>query len=711
MENLGSKFLHDRNPSLHNSSEVDGIVGYLRANGEQIPNEPIQKIENYLGFLANEEYVNDGILTGSLESINRQVEAQVITGEEVPERYFDLQRRIAREQGHGDITITDTMREQLVDAVQSNQRSRLEKWAEYLGGDDGSYPNWFKHYAWKSVTKLGSYDKEKGEFLKRSKGTTAPYPELNHEALAYVFDGVHKKANGETVISANDQKLQELLQAANFGRLYSHAIIKLQPASPEQKEVVEGSWTKYEQSYDPRAARRLAGSLQGHGTGWCTAGESTAQIHLKSGDFYVYYTGDDDNKDTVPRVAIRMQGGKVAEVRGINHAQELEPAMTSVALERLEDLPGGEDYTQKAEDMKRLTILERKLTENPEAVLSREEVAFLYQVERSLQGFGYRQDPRAGELAGRRDIVKDMATLFGTDPEDTQATINAMIEAESERKYQNLSVDRVIGQCAGLSSEFAEQLISINKSYLVSSHLESFSGLSDEIAQQFISNIRGLDIASFSQLSEHTFFMLADEFKKYNKYRDWEGKDRETHVLCLLQKAAEGKFDLPNHQRAVSRLMDKGFWDEAAMSPKYFEDLDTGAVADRMIKEGKLVNLVCSLENFPTVNHRELAEMLVKDTPVQLAWTLHRLNVDRNVYARKIIEAGKINVLYNHVRYMQSYDQDILDAFKAYKDSLEERAEAHRKHAEEWENQHAEYEREEEQRLANWDYTWGDPHA
>ena len=36
---------------------------------------------------------------------------------------------------------------------------------------------------------------------------------------------------------------------------------------------------------------------------------------------YVYYTRDEDGRDSVPRVAIRMQEGTVAEVRGVNAAQ------------------------------------------------------------------------------------------------------------------------------------------------------------------------------------------------------------------------------------------------------------------------------------------------------------------------------------------------------------------------------------------------------
>lgn len=517
--------------------------------------------------------------------------------------------------------------------------------------------------------------------------------------MTYVFDAVHKKAKGEKIDESNDEQLQKLLQAANFGKLYSHAVLKLQPATPEQKKQVEGSWTKYDRSDDPRTARRLAGSLQGHGTGWCTAGESTAETQLKNGDFYVYYTKDENGKDTVPRVAIRMQGGKVAEVRGINNTQELEPVMTDIALERLKDLPGGEEYTQKAEDMKRLTALENKLIENPDAELTKDEVTFLYELEHPIQGFGYQKDPRIGELAGKRGIIKDMATVFGTDPEDSQATINAMIEAEKERKYRNLSLDKVVEQCTGLSSELASLLIDSDRSYVVRKHLDSFTGLSDEMAQQFIADIRGIDIASFTQLSEDTFFKLADEFQKSGRYDD---KGGQTHVWRLLEKAAAGNFDLPDHQRVIGHLMDKGLWREATMSPKYFDDLDTGAIADRLIAEDKLEYLAMNINNFPTVDHQEIAEMLAKENPSRLAMTLRDLNVDKNVFARKVIEAGKMHDLYTYASRIEGYDQDVLDAFEAHKVAMEERAEAQRKWEEEYKIKQAEYEREEAENFARW---------
>ncbi len=400
MQSRESLFLHERNPNLHASAEVENVVGYLRDGGERIPNEPADKISAYVGFLANRAYVNDGILTGDQGSIDRQIDAHVIKLENVPEGYFDLQRRIAREQGHGDIRITSEMRSQMVEAVQADQRAGLGKWVEYLGGDDGGYPDWFKHYTWNSITKFGAYDKDKQEFQKRSRGTTAPYPELNREALAYVYDVLNtsKVLGQELPDRARDADLQRLLKNGNFGKLYAHAMLAVTPDSPEKRNEIRGSWTKFSQTYDPRTARRLSGSLQGHGTGWCTAGESTAATQLSGGDFYVYYTRDEDGKDTVPRVAIRMDQGEVAEVRGIKADQELEPEMADITAEQLKDLPGGEEYISKAEDMKRLTAIDKKISANVDAELTSEEVSFLYELDHKIEGFGYEEDPRVKQI-------------------------------------------------------------------------------------------------------------------------------------------------------------------------------------------------------------------------------------------------------------------------------------------------------------------------
>lgn len=493
-------------------------MGYLRAGGEHIPNEPADKISAHLGFLAHREYVNDGILTGDQSSIDRQIEANVIKAENVPDGYFELQRRIAREQGHGDVTITQNMREQMTEAVQADQRVGLGKWVEYLGGEDGGYPDWFKSYTFSSVTKLGNYDKEKGEFLKRSRGTTAAYPELNREALAYVYDVLNKsRVQHEPVDGgANNEQLQKLLQGANFGKLYAHAVLEIAPTSPELLKDTRGSWTKFNQSSDPRTARRLAGSLQGHGTGWCTAGESTANIQLQGGDFYVYYTRDEDGKETVPRVAIRMQEGSVAEVRGINTAQELESEMADITSERLQDLPGGEEYIRRAQDMKHLTAIDKKITADPTTELTGDELRFLYELDHDISGFGYKRDPRIDEIRAKRE-GRDKPELARILPETIRDQLRGAFMAYSTVAGQLKTERRFRKPESGVSAQELEHLFALKDKEWQE------NGVYDHLVEELIANGARYNLVATPNVeaTEKQIVALAEAFGKDQPYETY----------------------------------------------------------------------------------------------------------------------------------------------------------------------------------------------
>ena len=72
-----------------------------------------------------------------------------------------------------------------------------------------------------------------------------------------------------------------------FPALYAELIQKSLAASMENREEIRGEWIKYEQGRDGDA-EKLFRSLNGKGTGWCTAGHSTAATQIESGDFYVY---------------------------------------------------------------------------------------------------------------------------------------------------------------------------------------------------------------------------------------------------------------------------------------------------------------------------------------------------------------------------------------------------------------------------------------
>ncbi|MCA9344012.1 hypothetical protein KC947_03630 [Candidatus Saccharibacteria bacterium] len=244
----------------------------------------------------------------------------------------------------------------------------------------------------------------------------------------------------------DDAKLKQILKEGSFGRLYAHAITEVTPDDPELRNRIEGSWTQFHQTTDPRTARRLSGSLQGHGTGWCTAGESTAEAQLNGGDFYVYYTRDEDGKDTIPRVAIRMQDGEVAEVRGVLPSQELEPAMADIASEQLKDLPGGESYIQRAADMKHLTAIDNLLSKDPNAELSAEDVVFLYELNRTIEGFGYDEDPRVRELQLKAANTKTAELLEQVNP-DAEMTkrvrshirVRELMDRAREDRYSDFS--------------------------------------------------------------------------------------------------------------------------------------------------------------------------------------------------------------------------------------------------------------------------------
>jgi len=460
----GEQFLNEKYPDLQHSEEVEGAVKRQEVRTGEKAKDKTEKVEAYLSRLEEVFDVENPKRERRVDILKDKLhELFVVKPEDIPESYFNHQKRIAREQGHGDIEITDQTRSQMAEIIIHDQSQSLDVWVDYLGSADAPYPNWLKYFAFRSVTKLSEYDKEKKEFKKRSKGTTALFPDINREALAYVLDSVEKSHKKEAREDTSDEKWEKLLKTANFGKLYAHAIEKITPATEEEKENIQGEWIKYEQGSD---AEPLYKSLQGHGTGWCTAGEGVAKTQLEAGDFYVFYSKNKQGENKTPRVAIRMENGEIAEVRGINADQNLEAVMTDVAKEKMRELPGAEKYEKKVSDMKCLTEIEKKFidvkkierdlhelvlnsihvitpeerevytqehkgfevkieqarTHNWQLELTKEELRFLYEIDAPIDGFGYLQDPRIDEIIGRRDKRIDIASALDIRPEEISFT-------------------------------------------------------------------------------------------------------------------------------------------------------------------------------------------------------------------------------------------------------------------------------------------------
>lgn len=425
-ENPG--FLHRKDPNLFRSPGVEGAVKRKEILEEKkTSTDALARIQTYLNLLKrfidrkDPERKERGI-----EVIKRLLYINfVIKPEDIPESFWNLQKKIARENGHGEIEITDTLKHQHAEVLIADQKSTLDLWIDYLTGPDASYPDYLKFWTIRSILNMGEYDKEKKSFATRSKGTTTTFPDLNQEALAYVLDVINKKYDPVYAEEARpygpiteEQYIQDnalgpiteeqhLIENESFSKLYAFAIEKVTPASKELLRITKGEWKEYKKDSDHLP---LVKSLQGHGTGWCTAGESTAQAQLSKGDFHVFYSHDENGNPTIPRVAIRMEGDSIAEVRGIAHQQNLDSFISPRVSEKLSEFKDGPLYQKKVEDMSRLTRIERKA--NAGQALTKDDIVFLYEVNEKIQGFGYRADPRIEEIREKRDLKEDMSIFF-----------------------------------------------------------------------------------------------------------------------------------------------------------------------------------------------------------------------------------------------------------------------------------------------------------
>lgn len=412
---------------LHKAPEVESAAKRtLKRTGEKVPQNTNDQIQNYLDrFKEIIDRKDPEDREMGMQALKKVLHDKfVIKEDEIPEAYYENQARLARQQGHGDIQIGKQQRKELAEVVIVDQESSLDNWIDYLSSSDATYPDWLKYYAFRSVTQMGAYDKEKKEFGKRSKGTTKPFADINREALAYVLDAVSQKygkRHTELLNLGEEEKkeFEKFLQGENFSKLYSWALEKLTIAPTESLEKVAGKWVKYTQGSNHMP---LVDSLRGHGTGWCTAGESTAQTQLSNGDFYVYYSLDQKAKPTVPRAAIRMENGKIAEVRGIAKEQNLDPYITSVVEEKMKEFPDGASYEKKSISMKTLTAIENKTKKGEK--LNKEDLIFLYEINNSIEGFGYQKDPRIKELRDQRNVKEDAPVVFECAPEEITYNIN-----------------------------------------------------------------------------------------------------------------------------------------------------------------------------------------------------------------------------------------------------------------------------------------------
>ena len=422
---------------LHNAPEVESAANRTEARtDEKVPNNPDARIQNYLdrlerlaldpGKKQERTMFGNEPRPRALSLLREMVMNKYVrpNKEKMAEGAARVEERAARERGI-DAHYGEAELEQRGEIAVADLEKSLDNWISYLSDLNEPYPTWFRYYAFRNVLDLGDYDKDKGEFTKRSPGSVKLFPDIDRGALAYVEQMIEaakdpamlerlRRAQKET--GAPEAQLITKEKASQFATMqfakqYAEGIKTAGEITPEMREETHGKWVRYGQGTDPTA---LWASLQNKGTAWCTKGFATAETQLNSGDFYVYYTFDRQDKPTIPRVAIRMQGDTIGEVRGVaDNNQNLEGNMAAIAEEKMSALPGAERYKKTSADMKMLTAITKKTAQG--VALTKDDLVFLYELDKPIEGFGYQRDPRIKEQRDMRDPEEDMPIIFECD--------------------------------------------------------------------------------------------------------------------------------------------------------------------------------------------------------------------------------------------------------------------------------------------------------
>ena len=392
---------------LHNSERV-----------LHVSKESDKKRERLLNYFSRLEEIHKRVSESKNKSDEKLLKGfyydlYVIKPEDIPESYFQNQVKLARERGYGNIRLTNEDRKRMTDQVIEDQKHSLDKWIEYFLYDEESksYEMWEKYWVFQGLQNLGKYDKKTYKFSKRDKTTVYPFPPVERE---FIFTTLHLM---EDYIKdkKGDEEIKSALGSGNFKMLYEYVIKQSMLKDKLQSNTTSGKWVKYEQGSDYNILRD---SLQGYYTGWCTAaGENFAKSQLANGDFYVYYSFDNNGEAKIPRIAIRMDGkNKIGEIRGIADRQNMEPEMMPILEEKLKEFPDRDKYLKKEHDMKLLTLIDKKVNNNIELTLS--ELKFLYEINSKIEGFGYERDPRIDEIKNKRNIKQDYALIFDVKGEE-----------------------------------------------------------------------------------------------------------------------------------------------------------------------------------------------------------------------------------------------------------------------------------------------------
>ena len=330
-----------------------------------------ERLENYLSKV---ERVQDKLLNRDKLNLIKELyyDRYIIKRENIPDTYFDSLERKYLEEGYGHIHLVNPTNEkerklkaEHLNTVIREQKDSLDNWLNYLLCSDSSYlPIWAKVWAFQGMLHIGNLNENKDGYKTRSKTTVNPFVSFDPELLGKCVELLKESLNKKELIS---EEIDKVVVSGSFAKLYGRLLANKKALKIESDD---GIWVKYNSETEDEINKKikediepeyikLYNSLQGYNTGWCTAGsKKTAKKQIcgganyLGGDFYVYYSKDKNNEYKIPRIAIRMEGNNIGEIRGIADSQNIESNMEKVLEEKLKEFPYAKMYQKKVSDMK-----------------------------------------------------------------------------------------------------------------------------------------------------------------------------------------------------------------------------------------------------------------------------------------------------------------------------------------------------------------------
>ncbi|MGM9878778.1 MAG: hypothetical protein ACI31R_01995 [Bacilli bacterium] len=324
----------------------------------------------------------------------------VISSGDIPKDYLNSKKRVCVNRG------LSFSKGGEINRLRKYQEKSLEKWFDFLISDENDYPMWVRYWIFKSVLDLGYYDCDKHVFNSRTDKTIFPFAKLDFDALDSSVKSVMVYYGNEDI---DDDMACDALKQVNFGKIYSRFLWNNENIFDNDLSLKDGIWVKYGQGSD---YKKVLNAINDKFTSWSFDDESLAKDYINVSDIYIYFTKDYSGNFTMPRIAIVTEQDKVVEVRGIaDDNQNVEFQMLEVVGNKLRDLSHNVKYDLMLDDIRQVYKILNK--ENSGEILTREDLAFMYECDRSINFFGTGKDYEVLKFLSRRNAKEDYSVIYG----------------------------------------------------------------------------------------------------------------------------------------------------------------------------------------------------------------------------------------------------------------------------------------------------------